>query len=85
MDLVYTLPGSSLQTVVSNIGQVYSGYWNGSLNLNEYGIVSGSQVYVRMGVTNQTPLPLAATPAAVPTLRQAQGLTVIVVVLMDLA
>ena len=49
IDLVYTLPGSSLPTVISNIGNAYSGTWNGTLNLNEYGIVNGSSVYVRVG------------------------------------
>src|SRR3989344_738748 len=49
VDLVYTLPGSSLPTVISNIGNAYGGSFSGALNLNEYGIVSGSQVYVRVG------------------------------------
>lgn len=49
VDLVYSLPGSSLQTVISNIATIYSGTWNGTLNLNEYGIVPGSQVFVRVG------------------------------------
>src|SRR3989344_1741495 len=49
IDLIYTLPGSSLQTVVSNIGAAYSGSWNGTLNLNEYGIINGSTVFVRVG------------------------------------
>ena len=49
VDLVYTLPGSSMPTTISNIGYAYGGNWNGSLNLNEYGIVSGSQVYVKVG------------------------------------
>lgn len=49
IELAYILPGSSLPTVISNIGNAYSGNWSGTLNLNEYGIVSGSQVYVRVG------------------------------------
>jgi hypothetical protein len=49
VDLVYILPNSSLQTVISNIGTAYSGVWNGNLNLSEYGILSGSQVFVRVG------------------------------------
>lgn len=49
IDLVYTSPGSSLPTVITNIGTAYGGYYNGNLNLNDYGITNGSQIYVRVG------------------------------------
>jgi hypothetical protein len=47
--LYYTLPGSSLPSVVSNSSWVtdYNGYYSTTINSSDYGISSGSLIYVK--------------------------------------
>ncbi len=54
--LYYTLPGSSLPSVVSNGSWVtdYNGYYSTAINSSDYGIMSGSTAYAKFYNGDQT-------------------------------